>query len=371
MESECNNRITLITKPEQSGKTFLMLQELVKCYSNDSDLNDDDIYTVNFIICDNNLLLVLQTGTRIEGDSNLKEYKNKLTGEIFAEFSSARNSNAKNYKEVQQKILVEDIRTIVFCANHYRWADSVRIIEGIQESKVGKNKFKYNFWIDEADKFLKPITNILVPLISKYNFIRLYLLTATSPKLINGLGIVKVFPIENPTLPFYHGWNYNKITFISDKTVKNNFTYVENILTNYKQEITIGSKWFIPSQKTQVSHLRMKDICLKAGFAVAVINGKGFSIYLPDGTSYNEKKDDFPERLIYNLYTKYELYKYPFAITGYLCISRGITINSEHFMISHAIMPCNVGDESECSQLAGRMKGNFKNWSNYFFTYPV
>ena len=47
-------KFVLICKPEQSGKTFIMIQEIIK------DLGDnDDKDVVNFILCDNNLLLFI------------------------------------------------------------------------------------------------------------------------------------------------------------------------------------------------------------------------------------------------------------------------------------------------------------------------
>ena len=70
----------LICKPEQSGKTFIMIKQLIE------DLTEVifDKEIVNFILCDNNLLLTKQTSIRIESD--LKEY---MYGESsYIEFSS-------------------------------------------------------------------------------------------------------------------------------------------------------------------------------------------------------------------------------------------------------------------------------------------
>ena len=46
----------LICKPEQSGKTFVMIQEIIKDFSEQLD----DRIVINFILCDNNLLLTKQ-----------------------------------------------------------------------------------------------------------------------------------------------------------------------------------------------------------------------------------------------------------------------------------------------------------------------
>jgi len=55
----CEQNITLITKPEQSGKTFIMLEEISKLLKRNK-------YTINIIMCDNNLLLISQTSVRCE-----------------------------------------------------------------------------------------------------------------------------------------------------------------------------------------------------------------------------------------------------------------------------------------------------------------
>lgn len=73
------NGIILITKPEQSGKTFTMLKIIISQY------NDEDDNFVNFIICDNNLLLVNQTGTRV---NNGIQPLIDTEGTTYIEFSS-------------------------------------------------------------------------------------------------------------------------------------------------------------------------------------------------------------------------------------------------------------------------------------------
>ena len=57
-------RFTLICKPEQSGKTFIMIKMI------NEDLSDttDSKNVVNFIFCDNNLLLTKQTSERVNSD---------------------------------------------------------------------------------------------------------------------------------------------------------------------------------------------------------------------------------------------------------------------------------------------------------------
>ena len=70
----------LICKPEQSGKTFIMIQEIIKNLT--VPIQGKEI--VNIILCDNNLLLTKQTSVRVEQD--LKGYFSD--GQAYVELSS-------------------------------------------------------------------------------------------------------------------------------------------------------------------------------------------------------------------------------------------------------------------------------------------
>ena len=74
------DRFLLVCKPEQSGKTFVMIQKIIK------DLREPmtGIKIINIIFCDNNLLLTKQTSERVKKD--LAEFE--VNGELYLEFSS-------------------------------------------------------------------------------------------------------------------------------------------------------------------------------------------------------------------------------------------------------------------------------------------
>ena len=61
------SKLELIVKPTQSGKTFIMLQEISKMLEN----NDEGIH---FIFCDNQLLQTEQTCDRIDKFEDLETY---------------------------------------------------------------------------------------------------------------------------------------------------------------------------------------------------------------------------------------------------------------------------------------------------------
>jgi hypothetical protein len=68
--------------------------------------------------------------------------------------------------------------------------------------------------------------------------------------------------------------------------------------------------------------------------------------------------------MIIALYKKHHLHRFSVVITGFICIGRGITVNSEEFMLDHAILS-HYSNKNEASQIAGRTKGNTKGFSTY------
>jgi len=354
-------KFTLLTKPEQSGKTFLMLQQIVKDFS-DEPRNDGKI-NINFIICDNNLLLVLQTGDRVENELNI--FKDQDTDEMYVEFSSKSDRATRADSIFRLLTGPENIRNIICCSNGIRIPQIYDIITDINDSHAIQDMFHFNIWYDEADKSLSLISDNFFPLCNDYENISVYLITATAEKIIRKFKEIKIWAIENPTSKQYHGWLDNDIREMDTTRFHNNEDLINNVLTNYPSYIVPRTKWFIPASFRKVSHNNVKDICSRFGFATMIINGEGIAIYLPNGEVVKEEKDDMTETLIPELYNKHKLYQYPFAITGNMCISRGISISSSNFMLTHSIMPVECKNKSEASQIAGRMKGNQKGWENY------
>ena len=68
--------------------------------------------------------------------------------------------------------------------------------------------------------------------------------------------------------------------------------------------------------------------------------------------------------MIDDLYKDHNLNDYPVALTGNLCIGRGISFINNNFMFDYAILSL-CSNKQEVSQNAGRLKGNIKNFKNY------
>ena len=350
------NRITLICKPEQSGKTFVMIQQII------NDLRDPSLTrtVINIILCDNNLLLTKQTSERVGRD--LSPFI-EVNGQTYLEFSSHARTEYRSAVAVEGAISVLDIHNILCCTNGTRVEDIYTIISDLNKSELHKDKFIFKIWLDEADKFTSFIDNTFGPLVEEYTNVELYCITATAAKLFKRYGSFNVFPLENTTTDYYHGWLDNEFRFVDSSATC--VSFAEHVLDNMgKDHIQPGTKWYIPAEHKKVTHRGIKDVCIKRGFAVIIVNGEGIKLFLPNGEMVPYKKDDELNTIIKKAYREHELKCYPLAITGNVCIGRGISIMSEDFMMDYGILS-SCHNQQEASQNSGRLKGNIKSWDTY------
>ena len=111
VNNDIMDRILLITKPEQSGKTFMMINIINDFIKKDEHTEHN---TINFIFCDNSLLLTQQTTKRVKKDV---KYNLPGTKENYIEFSSSKKAGASNADSVIVKVCWEDYRNITCCTN--------------------------------------------------------------------------------------------------------------------------------------------------------------------------------------------------------------------------------------------------------------
>ena len=351
----------LICKPEQSGKTFIMIKGINKFLYEEEEGNQ----TVNMIFCDNNLLLTKQTSKRVKDGIKLPDID-----EPYVEFSSSKNKqNVKgNYPEVFVSIL-QGTRNVICCTNKKRVIDIKEIVKLCNDNFP--SKYKFNIWLDEADKFIDSyIIKEFIPLIENNNNVDLFCLTATPQPIFKKFNDVCVIPIENTTQPDYHGWNDNIIECHDDDYAENTILFAQTIAVKIKTENRFlpGTKCYVPSDSTKISHYKMRDIFISMGVAVFVINGDGIELSLPNQPYNNNrylinKTQELQEHIL-ECYQKYKVYNLPCIITGSICVSRGNTIMNRDFIFDYAILS-NCSNKETASQEAGRLKGNIKNLPNY------
>ncbi len=357
-----DTNVTLFCKPEQSGKTYIMIQLINKMLSNPIGPE-----TINIIFCDNNLLLTKQTTIRVARDViSDDDFDN------YVEFSSSKNgNNVKTIEAVLGKIAFSNVRNITCCTNTQRMEDILKIVN-IINSKT--SQFNFNIWLDEADRFVKYINTKLLPLVHEHSNVWVNLLTATPSKLFDKYDFMRVFPIENTTSENYHGWTDNIVEIRVNElgSIEGFISQIINDFIKNNGGIPEATNWYIPAGYKKQSHYLVRDLLNSKGFVVFVVNGDGLELSLPFGEKFKFAKSKELHQQARELIVEKHLESFPIAFTGDRCISRGISMMAKEnnslalaeFIFDYAIFS-NVSDHSEVSQKAGRIKGNIKDWVSY------
>lgn len=392
--------LTAIVKPEQSGKTFEMIEKII---SDRKKSINSNIIPIDIIFTDLNITLVNQTISRLqekliytdEEETQLKElfknhnfmsfnskdkqYKNKdsVLSQIREDYDYLRNTDSDSESDIDDSNNIDG--TIIACCCHkQRWTDIFgddiknSIIYKINRLKTTTTKFKFTIWCDEFDIYIKHIEHYIRPFTENKKIdITINGLSATIEKVYKRYDTFQIQPLKKTYIEeLYHNWDDNKI-FEEDKQTSI-FEFIEFIFNKYYDESDIGSKWFIPGNRSIESHIKIRDLCLSKNMCVFVKNTSGIILYIPGQKHIKivetEKKPDGQLYSFSELLSKYiqdnELNSYQFAITGYKCISRGVSIQSNEFLFDNAIL-YDISDETVLSQMAGRLSGNIKKEENY------
>lgn len=346
-------KLELMVKPTQSGKTFLMLQEISSLWEKNSDI-------IHIIFCDNQLLQTEQTSSRIKHFDDFDEYKLN-DGEISLIFSS---KGIKDYKQIIHHIIFNGIKSIITCSNRKRISDIDILLN--EYSKI--LTYNYCIWIDEIDKNIKLFCKYINKWKDMEKVKRIDLITATPLNVFNNFNLIKIYGLDET----YDKEKFHCFQHSNFKICDNNYEtleYITNILDEYKNDLKNGQVWFVPGDINKNSHLEIKNILIKHNFIVFVINGTCKQIFYEDNTF-----EDIPinnidtlANVLGKLYIEKNFKNKKIAITGNLCVSRGITISSENMIITHAILPTKISNSNSCNmyQLAGRICGNIKKFKNY------
>ena len=124
------DKFTLVCKPEQSGKTFVMIQEIIKYLTPDDEELDGKI-VINIIFCDNNLLLTKQTSERL--DKDLKSFTDN--GETYVEFSSRKGNEHRSSDAVGFAIARGVTKNIICCTNGKRVSDISKLVKDLNQCR--------------------------------------------------------------------------------------------------------------------------------------------------------------------------------------------------------------------------------------------
>lgn len=323
------SKYNLIYGPCQSGKTFKLIEKIGIDKSKYADI----------VIVDNSLSQLKQTQSRM------------------SEHYTCINISSKSKYDADDAIslIKSDNRIVILvCGNIVQLRNINRI--------VSNTECNYRLWLDEADKVSNPnsIYRMVNILNDRDNVKMITFITATPDRIRKKYTLNDNMKLN--ALPTYTSLKKHKfITKYPDLSNKNN-AYISDFIRRLNgNNRTKGQIWFIPSGRLNRQHDDLANKLNNIGMCTFIINMRGVTLVKDGvGSVYSVTANGTLTNTIDAIYKTNKLHNYNVAVTGLLCIGRGITLMSKDFIFTHAILP-NVKNSDNMYQLAGRLCGNVNN----------
>jgi hypothetical protein len=330
---------------------------------------------INIIISANNRVLVEQTKTRMTKDlaTDSEEGANDacIKGAVFSWTSGTKESNITP-DHLYAMIALGDIEMVVICAHATRLRYLLQTLERLAARPTFTKKI--NIWIDEADNSIN--------LWSKYESIlamrcinQVTLVSATFDAVVSKYKDLHVLPYFKTHPDCYRGLRSatrREINFVASAP-----EYVRHVITapTLAHLRNPGMRAFIPGSNSTGSHDAIADFLHKeCGFVVIIINGERKEILVPGQHEpidlrcyFTIQADQIPQEFnaqLAKLYKENNWSRFPLAITGYLCVQRGVTFQCgpeegvhDGFLFDYGVIPPNKC-APEAYQTMARLFGN-------------
>jgi hypothetical protein len=358
-------KLALLVMPGQGGKTSVIINYVLSDFEK-VDTSIPKRHHVVVFVSDKNLALNEQTRLRVEQEAH---------GRVVKSLAS-KYERGQGYKDLNGVLKNINHIDVLCCCHHYtRWEDIRELMYGI----AGRGH-TMSVVVDECDvtavtPVSRPILKILIDHICVNN---IYMMTATpTESLIDSFGVFDLIPVPKPVHVNYvtldnmlheeipaplQGYKYTAVG------------YVAAVLSD--RSPVAGDVWFVPAEPKVESHDEMRDMLFAHGFNIVIlINGKEKSISIQDDIdidimpehygiteikSWKEGKMELKDIIakIHNTYPELSI-----GITGNLCESRGITIQSVSCMIDYGVFShaC-ASTEAQIYQLICRLLGPLKTF---------
>lgn len=359
----------LLVKACQSGKTGEAIRDWVLEQSQTTIYSKSKIRKLAIFVCDNSLLLTQQTASRLCADEEVK-------GTVV---TLSSKSDFKHIDKLAKSIIAnKTITTIICCGNSRRFRDITELSNVLMRST---DKYNISVYLDEADKILgsKTTKAEIEKWRSNSSCIKTIIFITATPyesktdNLVKQFGNLELMYVDNIISDKYHRLSDCELIDTSELALSNNVEYCADVFDRFIQDgPELGDVYFIPAQHERETHDEMEKLLLAIGFnCVVKINGykKEFTIKSHDDeieklpfASYNEVS-----KYLGDYYTKHNgKVNWAMAITGNICISRGISIQSPECFISHAIFgPFCASNYKNLYQIFARVCGNIRNFPDY------
>jgi hypothetical protein len=397
-----NSKVQCILRPGQSGKTRKMIDLIKEVRANLAELAKagwSDAGMLNIFVVSNVMALADQTTKRMQRElfdeassTNSDESDDgvadaQVVDECFA-WTSGNMGNKFTTDVLFSLIVRNKVSSIVLCANKRRLSYLKDLIVMLNDFAAYRDKI--HMWIDEADASInlwsKPTMDVTtLPIVQKVT-----LVSATFNSILKMYGRLRILGdvITHPSC-------YHKVAdcvVIEDNCTflpaegSGALAYLSAVLPRHPEMCVPGARVFAPGDYTQASHDEVASYLVAAGFAVLVLNGTEKAIRRPNGLAplvldfksataheLNGRALARPDAIrageelgvyVARLYHTKGLAQFPFAVTGHLCVGRGLTFQNENFLFNFGIIPY-IADSAMAYQAACRMAGNIRDLLGY------
>ena len=364
------SKLRLLYLPAQSGKTRKS-EELITA------IRGIKPKSIDIWISANNKLLVYQTTSRLTKDLGLgtDDTDAVIKGKLFSWTSGTKATNIP-YTQLAKRCLSGEIEAILVCAHRARLTYLSELLLTLSlDPSFDK---EVNIWIDEADRSCKMWMScaacVELPLVKTVT-----LVSATFTEVFKRFDSVPVIPyLDTSPKPYRRLKDAVQVTV--DIPFMGHGPYMDSILDLHPELCEPGQRAFIPGSVYRECHEDIAERLLARDFAVLILNGSHKEIRLPTGIviplkPYLLVKDPFaiPDEFnltLATLYKKHKLKQWPMAITGFLCVERGVTFQidasdgHDGFLFDYAIMGP-MKNKCESYQSVARVFGNVGSFSDY------
>jgi hypothetical protein len=356
------SKVRCLYLPAQSGKTRKS-EDLITAVRGVTPRS------IDIWISANNKLLVYQTTSRLKKDLGLStEFSDAvIKGKLFS-WTSGTNATNIPYESLRDRLLSGEIEAILVCSHRARLTYLALLLESLTRSGFDKD---VHIWIDEADRSCKLWSTLAdvatLPLVKSIT-----LVSATFTEVFKRYDELAVIPYLDTSPKPYRRLKDCLLTVVDSPLSGSD--YVAAILDAHPELCEPGLKAFIPGSVFRASHEAISECLLSRGFAVVLLNGSHKEIRLPDGSLIPLKPhltvkgpDAIPDEFnitLARLYGEHDLDRFPLAITGFLCVERGVTFQSADFLFDYAILG-NVAKRCEAYQSVARVFGNVGHFAGY------
>ena len=361
-----NAKMECLWKPAQSGKTRTIQQIIREDAGKHAHLN--------VLICSNNRLLVAQTNARMTDDlygdsgserSSVDEEEpadDRIEGGVYSWMSGTKKTNI-SVDALAWKVFRGDVSMIVCCSHKARFRMLNQLLTELESASFSK---PVNVWIDEADVSVKHWSGEFD--FTRFQCVRkMTLVSATFDAVFDHYARIRVMPFPETHPACYLGLRDCELRPF-DAAVRGSGAYLDAVLTAHPEIVARGMKLFVPGDIERVSHTAIADYLMARGCVVLVLNGETKAFLFPNGRrldielTLDESNPLELSRVLAEVYARENLASAPFAVTGQLCLGRGITFQSESFTFDYAVVP-GMKDAASAYQCVARVLGNIRTFS--------